>query len=119
MKILDQIRAAAALRTLERNPEIQRSDVSGIPALILTNGLLAAAAYCCEPGKDSRAAMKACFNGIAEHLNGQKLTGASTGESLIADLASKDNLALQRATTETLAVLAYLKRFAQPKKDTP
>jgi CRISPR-associated protein Cmr5 len=117
MENLDQIRAAAANNLLPHGKPhpFDRSDVVGIPALILSNGLLAAAAFCCEEGKDTRAGMKAAFKGIADHLKTRGLTTATTGQALISDLATKDSLTLQRATTEALAYLAYLKRFAQKK----
>ena len=117
MQNLDQIRAAAAAKLLPQGKthSFDRSDVVGIPSIILTNGLLAAAAFCCEPGKDKREGMKNAFNGIATHLNSRGLTSATTGQALITDLASKDSLALQRATTEALAFLAYLKRFPYAK----
>lgn len=121
MENLDQIRAAAASKLLPQGGKhpFDRSDVVGIPALILTNGLLASAAFCCEQGKDKREGMKNAFNGIATHLKSRGLTSATTGQALITDLASKDSLALQRATTEVLAFLSYLKRFSlkKDKKD--
>jgi CRISPR-associated protein Cmr5 len=117
MQNLDQIRAAAADKLLPQGKDhpFDRSDVVGIPALILTNGLLAAAAFCCEAGKDKRAGMKKAFDGIAAYLKSRSLTTATTGQALISDLAAKDSLTLQRATAEALAYLAYLKRFAQKK----
>ena len=118
MQNLDQIRAAAADKLLPQGKPhpFDRSDVVGLPALILTNGLLAAAAFCCEEGKDKRQGMRLAFNGIASHLKERSLTTATTGQTLIIDLATKDSLSLQRATTEALAFLAYLKRFALKKE---
>ncbi len=117
MKNLDQIRAAAADKLLPHGQKhnFDRSDVVGIPALILTNGLLSAAAFCCEEGKDKRQGMKRAFDEIAEHLKNRGLTTASSGPALISDLANRNSLDLQRATTEALAFLAYLKRFAVKK----
>ena len=121
MHNLDQIRAAAADKLLPQGKAhpFDRSDVVGIPALILSNGLLAAAAFCCEEGKDKRKGMKNAFDGIAMHLKERGLTTAATGQSLIGDLAAKNSLDLQRATTEALAFLAYLKRFAVKKEKSP
>ncbi|MCF7786759.1 MAG: type III-B CRISPR module-associated protein Cmr5 [Prosthecobacter sp.] len=115
MKNLDQVRAAAAAKVLPEGGihPFNRSDVVGIPALILTSGLLAAGAFCCEDGKEKRVGMKNAFNAIADFLKSRGLTNASTGQSLITDLAGQNSLALQRATTEALAFLAYLKRFAK------
>lgn len=118
-KNLDQIRGAAALRLLPadgRHP-FDRSDVACIPGLILSSGLLPAAAFCCEEGKEARRGMKAAFEGTAAYLKerGILTCQSTTGKALISDLVSKDALALQRATTEALAFLALLKRFARPK----
>lgn len=118
MQNLDQIRAAAAnkLLPLGKAHPFDRSDVVGIPALILSNGLLAAAAFCCEQGKEKRSGMKNVFDGIALHLKERGLTAATTGQSLISDLSVRNSLDLQRATTEALAFIAYLKRFAVKKE---
>ena len=108
MQNLDQIRAAAAAKL----PPLNRSDVASIPALILTNGLLSAAAFCCEKGNVNRKGMKKAFDGITLHLKERGITTVETGNDLIDDLSSKDGFTLQRATTESLAFLSYLKRFA-------
>jgi CRISPR/Cas system CMR-associated protein Cmr5 small subunit len=118
MQNLDQIRAAKAdtLCTPHHGrpePDFYRNDVASIPALILTNGLLAAAAFCCEEGKEARAGMRAAFNGIASHLRERGLASVNEGSHLAADLARKDSLNLQRATAEALALLSYLKRFSE------
>ncbi len=131
MQNLDQIRAAAAdtlckPRQGQTNPDFDRSNVASIPALILTNGLLAAAAFCCENDKDARKGMKAAFAGIAKHLQERRILNvvnnqghrspAPDGHQLINYLVVQDSHTLQRATTEALAFLSYLKRFALPKK---
>lgn len=118
MQNLDQIRAAAACKLLPlgKSHPFDRSDVVGIPALILSNGLLAAAAFCCEQGKETRTGMKNAFDGIALHLRERGLTSASTGPSLITDLSARNSLDLQRATTEALSFISYLKRFAVKKQ---
>ena len=117
MQNLDQIRAARAdalcrIPQGKTKPDFYRNDIASIPALILTNGLLAAAAFCCEEGKDARAGMKAAFKGIAGHLHERGLASVSEGTQLASDLARKDSLNLQRATAEALALLSYLKRFS-------
>lgn len=127
MQNLDQIRAAAADKLLPQGQKhtFDRSDVVGIPALILSNGLLAAAAFCCEQGKDKRSGMRHAFDGIAKHLQAHGIATPTTEANdrqvnpstrLISDLATKDSLTLQRATTEALAFLSYLKRFALKKE---
>jgi CRISPR/Cas system CMR-associated protein Cmr5 small subunit len=117
MRNLEQIRAAAALRTA---PNTSKAAVSKLPALILANGLLATAAFAGEKKKDGnspkRPEMKAALNGAAEHLakaelNIPVLAGARSSEDLIARLSAADSPHLQRASAEALAFLGYVKRF--------
>ena len=119
MQNLDQIRAAAACKLLPlgKTHPFDRSDVVGIPTLILSNGLLAAAAFCCEQGKEKRRGMRNAFDGIALYLRERGITAATTGQGLISDLSARNSLDLQRATTEALAFVAYLKRFAVKKEN--
>lgn len=115
MQNLDQIRAAAAIADAKG---LDRSAISKLPGLILTNGLLSAAAFCeAEGGGDNRGHLKNAMIATARHLASRRIIkeGTSDIRSLISDLSGKDSLTLQRAATESLAYLAYLKRFA--KKD--
>lgn len=115
MQNLDQIRAAAAL---ESAGDLDRSAISKLPGLILNNGLLAAAAFCgAEGGGGNRPQLKIAMAAIAKHLADRGIGAPGTEDipGLIRDLSGKDSLNLQRATSEALAFLAYLKRFA--KKD--
>ena len=113
MKNLEQIRAAKALAVASKT---SKTAVSKLPAMILANGLLAAAAFACEPKKPKRSEMKAALDGAAEHLATAELgipvlANAKTGNELIAKLSAADSGHLHRATSETLAFLSYLKRF--------
>ncbi len=114
MKNLEQIRAQAALQPAQT---LDRSAISKLPGMILTNGLLAAAAFCnAEGGGDNRSHLKNAMLAVKDHLKERKIiSNASDIKGMIQDLAGKDALNLQRATQEALAFLAYLKRFA--KKD--
>ena len=112
MQNLEQIRAAHALAPAER---LDRSAVNKLPAMILTNGLLAAAAFCdAEGGGDNRKGMKDALNATAAHLaqRGLIATGKNTAKGIIEDLSGRDSQHLHRATSEALAFIAYLKRFA-------
>lgn len=112
MENLDQIRASAAIRASEG---LVRSAISKLPGLILSNGLLSAAAFCdADGGGDSRDHLRRAMIAIAEHLAGRGIASPGVGkiQALIADLSAKDSLTLQRATAESLAFLAYLKRFS-------
>lgn len=124
MTNLEQVRAAHAINLAHPKgangeplqPGFTRNDIAKLPALILTNGLLAATAYACEDGKPTRRGMKrAMDNGVCDHL------GYNDGADLIEKLSSQRagvTEALQRDTSEALAYLGYLKRFAPPKKQT-
>jgi CRISPR/Cas system CMR-associated protein Cmr5 small subunit len=127
MQNLDQLRAAHALawvNTCNPNPTaptLVRRDAAKLPAMLLTNGLLAAFAFACEAGKDPRAGLAKVCTGIARHLADPttgfpELAGQTDPDKLADKLSKSDALVLQRATTEALAYLAYLKRYA-PKKD--
>jgi len=125
MKNLDQLRAANALTAAklpgrdQRPKLIDKSSVAKLPGMILTNGLLATLAFACEEGKENRRAICAAANALANHLASTlgELTGCTSGNALGNRLAQGNALTLQRATTESLAYLAYLKRFAEKKPD--
>lgn len=115
MQNLEQIRAAHAL---EPAKNLDRSAVNKLPAMILANGLLAAAAFCdAEGGGDNRKDMKLALNATAAHLANRGLiaTGKKTAKGIIEDLSGRDSHHLQRATSEALAFIAYLKRFSDKK----
>lgn len=114
MQNLDQIRAAHAL---EAHAKTDKSSVAKLPGMILTNGLLATLAFACEAGKDNRKGQLAAADSLAAHLAKTipELAGSTSGASLGTKLAAGTDLTLQRATTEALAYLSYLKRFAQKK----
>jgi CRISPR type III-B/RAMP module-associated protein Cmr5 len=112
---LDQVRAFHAHEAASKT---DRASVSKLPGMILTNGLLATLAFACESGKAPRAGMKSAADSLATYLSGRlpSLGAVNTGEILAMALASRDALTLQRATSEALAYLTYLKRYALPKK---
>lgn len=115
---LEQIRAANALKTAEKTT---KGAVAKLPAMILTNGLLATAAFANElkkGGGAKRPGMQAAINGAAEHLASRHLglplpPHCTTAQSLIDSLVKATSADLQRASTEALAFLGYVKRFAK------
>ena len=118
MQNLDQIRAAKALDSADAT---SRQAVSKLPAMILQNGLLAAAAFATED-KTDRAKMGAAMHATASHLANSQLgisilTNKPTPKEMMTALSSAQATAfdLQRATTESLAFLAFLKRFTTKK----
>jgi CRISPR-associated protein Cmr5 len=116
MQNLEQLRAANAF---EAAKDLDRSAVNKLPAMIIANGLLATAAFCQAEGGggDSRGQMKVALEATAKHLAKRGLIAGegTTIKDLIEYLTSHDSHYLQRATTEALAFIAYLKRFARRK----
>jgi len=120
MQNLDQLRAAHAIKEA---PKTDKASVAKLPAMILTNGLLGALAFSAEAEKPKRRQLKAAATSISLHLAQPdlgipELVGVTTPEALATKLAGGTALTLQRATSEALAYLSYLKRYA-PKKDAP
>ncbi len=123
MQNLDQIRAAKALEAINRNgSRITKQTVSKLPAMIISNGLLAAAAFADEPKKESEAKrpeMQDAMDQVAQHLKNPVhgigiLTECDSAKKLIEKLTTGNATSndLQRATAEALAFISYLKRFA-------
>jgi CRISPR/Cas system CMR-associated protein Cmr5 small subunit len=119
MQNLEQIRAAAALKVAEKT---SKADVNKLPAMIIANGLLAATAFATEPTKDGgykRPEMAEVLNGTAQHLANPvhgltELAGVKDARAMTKALSENASSAvLQRATTEGLAFIGYVKRFAR------
>lgn len=114
MKNLEQIRAANAINCAAG---LSRQAVRRTPALILSNGLLAAAAFSLD--SESRKEMRSVWNVIVDHLSQRgflksPVNGTDPGariRAFIKELSERSSLELQNATTEALAYVAYLKRF--------
>ena len=109
---LEQLRAAHALLKTDR---LDRQAINKIPALIINNGLLAAAAFSLG---ESRSGMRAAFEATTDYLKQRGHLASNTPatpDGLIDHLSRRaaTSADLQRATSEALAYLAYLKRFAK------
>ncbi len=113
MKNLEQIRAAAAI---EPAKSLDKGAVNKLPAMILSNGLLATIAFChSESSGGNRSQMANALLATAKHLAARNLATAGA-DDLVAfarDLSARDSHQLQRATAESLAFIGYLKRFAK------
>jgi len=113
---LEQIRAAHADTKAAdcRKLEGEGDCLSGYPALIITNGLLAALAFSIEKQKQHIRVANAIAYHLQElgtiHQTGQAAPNAKT---LRDALVLSDSAQLRHATDETLAFLSYLKRFAK------
>lgn len=129
MKNLEQIRARNALTMMGKYCDRKKQDngdedeeskygdaLTGFPALIIDNGLLAALAYGWAKKKQH---LMIC-NDIAQHLASDdiRLVGemANNVKGLLDYLKDKDSTALRLCTAEALAFLNYLRRFVKADK---
>lgn len=104
MKNLDQKRAAHALKAAG---DIKKEDVNKVPALVINNGLLAAAAF----AKAKKGGLEQVFVELTDYLKKEQKI---EGDDLIDYLTTKgDSTDLQIVTDEALAYLSFLKRFAK------
>ena len=108
MQNLEQIRAAHALK---KATNLDKKVVNKLPAMLVNNGLLAAAAFAKDGNRDG---LREAMDAVGDHLKSRGLVGANAGncDGIINDLSARPSTDLQRATAEALAYLAYLKRFA-------
>lgn len=127
---LEQVRAKNALAAIRgglTGRGVEDGDaISGFPALVINNGLLATLSFCIS--KKEAGGYKQIGDAIATHL-ADSLIGLYTGgpKTLIGlrdFLVAKDSATLRLCTAETLAYLNFLKRFAkgeakkvEPEKD--
>lgn len=119
MKNLEQIRAANALAYAKagHNTRGQQGGnvLEKLPALIMSNGLLAAGAFAYAQKSDG--GWRTCFDYIAKHLAHAEIEiapGQGNLDQLMDFLANKaDSQVLKCATEEALAWLSYARRFEQ------
>ena len=93
---------------------MNRKAVTKLPAMIVNNGLLAAAAFAKDRSEELRDAMNAVAEHLADRRIGHLPEASRTTDALLGHLVGpgvgSDRLRL--ATSEALAYLSYLKRFA-------
>lgn len=119
MKNLEQVRAGSALAFCKEVGRVGGQDdgnvLKKLPALIMGNGLLAAAAFAFE----KRGGWRACFDHLAKHLAAVEvsiLPGVSRLDDMLKKLTDSDSQTLKLATEESLAWLSYARRFEEKKK---
>lgn len=116
MKNLDQIRASNALAMAGslQNKE-GRSALSGYPSLVIGNGLLATLAFSLDKGNKHSEIANAVAHHLANLAGGENLVAPEQpcAKGLRKKLAESDADHLRRCTTEALAFLSFLKRFAR------
>jgi CRISPR-associated protein Cmr5 len=85
--------------------------VKRLPALILTNGLGQTLAFLRAKGKnDPQSPAQAVYDHVSDWVVNQ--VGPGTG-TLLEWILRQDSTAYRRATTEALAFVSWLKRFAE------
>jgi CRISPR/Cas system CMR-associated protein Cmr5 small subunit len=120
MKNLEQIRAANALAYAEAGVSTRGAKggevVKKLPALLMSNGLLAAGAFAYSKGEGE--GWYVCFDYLAAHLAHRDVAVVPADKknlkSLMVHLAKEaDSATLKEATDEALAWLCYAKRFVK------
>lgn len=124
MKNLEQIRAANALAYADAGVNTRGAKggevVKKLPALIMSNGLLAASAFAYAKGEGE--GWYVCFDHIAAHLAHKEVAVVPADKknlrSLLDHLSKEaDSGTLQQATAEALAWLCFASRFVKKPKD--
>ncbi len=120
MKNLEQIRAANALAYADAGVNTRGAKggevVKKLPALIMSNGLLAAGAFAYAKGEGE--GWYVCFDHLAQHLAHPDVAvvpGTRTNLKELLEYLTKeaDSATLKQATDEALAWLCYAKRFVK------
>jgi len=123
MKNLEQVRARNAL-VLSNKTTLQGKQggemIKKVPSLIINHGLLATIAF----SYSEQDAWVTLFGAIAEHLADPEIailpSGCATRDQLMEHLTGKQATSelLKRATAETMAWLAYARRFVKKSSQT-
>ncbi|MBX3746394.1 MAG: hypothetical protein KF833_13895 [Verrucomicrobiae bacterium] len=120
MKNLEQVRATNALIYANAAQKTRGTNggevVKKLPALVMSNGLLAAGAFAYSKGEGE--GWYVCFDHIAIHLSHADIavlpSDKKTLEHLLEYLSREgDSLKLKDATSEALAWLCYARRFVK------
>lgn len=91
-----------------------------VPTMIRENGFLGALAFAVEKKSDNmmkNPAHASVFEAIRRYLVGIGMVEASNTDKLMEQMASESADKLRLVTTEAIAYLNYLRRFAKPDKD--
>lgn len=121
MNNLEQIRASNALAYAHGSSEKVGKEggnvLKKLPALVMTNGLLAAGAF--AYAQKDNGGWQACFDHIARHLSHKDVSilpsSCSDLRSMMEVLSTRsDSQTLKVATEESLAWLSYARRFVKP-----
>lgn len=111
MKNLDQIRAANAMEAAKKKMGAKEKGevVKKVPTMIRDNGILGALAFAREAGEG----YVDCFSAIITHLRSVNVSHADGIDSFLKELTEADSGEMRRVTSEAMAYLNYLRRFAE------
>jgi CRISPR-associated protein Cmr5 len=113
---LQQKRAASAWQIIGQVPEAKHNEyvslLRGLPALIQTDGLGQTLAFLLAKGKGSTNAHQFAYDHLSKWVTEQ--LGAPS-QDLLPFILEVDTATYRRATTEALAYLHWIKRFAEAK----
>lgn len=116
MKNLDQIRAANALEAAKSNTFAGVNDggiVKKIPTMIRENGFLGALAFACEKkGGDHGKVFEVILKHLKDPLVKVVDVPGTSADDLMAYAVNQSSAKLREITAESVAYLAYLRRFA-------
>ena len=118
MRNKEQIRAANALDSLRRVPELNKGQqggdaLTGFPALIVGNGLLATVAFSQAKGSGHTCICDAIARHLAHKAIGLLDKTSTDATAMARELAQENSDKLRLCTAEALAFLNYLRRFAK------
>lgn len=117
---IQQKRAKFAMDEISKLPKALKTDeqkefisyASGLPAMIHTNGLGQAMAFCKVKGKD-RTAYKKLYEIISEWLCKEGQIYHSCGGDILHGITHKDMHEYQLAQAEALVLMSWVKKFAK------
>lgn len=118
MKTLDQRRAHHAWETVASVAERKDRDdfkraVMNLPAQVVGSGLGPALAFLWAKGKNEHLLQALSDWVLDKHPNPTSTRPAPAADALLKQFKQTDTVFLRRATSETLAYLQWLKRFAE------
>lgn len=119
LRNLEQIRAKnayAARGSIEKGKEGGRAVAKKVPTMIVSNGFIGALAFAIE----DNGGYLTVFQEVIKHLHDAKLDCgivATEPQAFLDELCGKSADTLRAVTSEAMAYLNYLRRFAKPGKE--
>ena len=109
MKMLDQERAKFAWEKVQGQTKDYKNLVKSAPAMVMTNGLMQTLAFLKGKGKDHHEIL---LNHIMKWLQENNIINGGDFSHTMESLYKMDSYEYQMATEETIAILRWLRQFA-------